>query len=301
MALTGDLERAGAKVNLCLFVGRTRGDGRHELVTVFETVELADDLVITPLASGEDEVVCPGVEGPNLVGAAVAALRQAGWGAPPVRIQITKRIPVAAGLGGGSADAAALLRYAQRLAPVSHAEVEAIAARLGADIPSQLHPGPSIGTGAGEAIELAPNLDEHDLLILPQPFGLSTAEVYREADRLGVTRSEGELAAIRADVEATVRGYEHTPAPLPSRLIVNDLQPAALSLRPEIGESLERVREAGADEALVCGSGPTVIGIFWGSDFHRAHAAAERLRLRSPGVMAAGVMGRGIPVRAANR
>jgi 4-diphosphocytidyl-2-C-methyl-D-erythritol kinase len=184
---------------------------------------------------------------------------------------------------------------------VPHDEVEAIAASLGADVPSQLHPGPSIGTGAGQRIELTPDLDDHVLLILPQRFGLSTAEVYREADRLGVTRSEGELAAIRADLQATVRAYEHTRAPLPSRLIVNDLQPVALSLRPEIGESLERARAAGADQALVCGSGPTVIGIFWGSDLHRVHEAAERLRSRSGGAVATGVVGRGIPARVANR
>lgn len=301
MGLNDHRAVAYAKVNLCLFVGPTRSDGRHELVTLFESSGPEDDLVVTPLGSGEDEVICPCVDGPNLVASALAALREGGWEAPPLRVEITKRIPVAAGLGGGSADAAALLRGADTFAPVPWPQVQAIGRRLGADVSSQLDPGPSIGTGAGEVIELAPDLQDHHLLILPQPFGLSTPEVYREADRLGLTRSAEELAAIRADVEATIRQCEHRPAPLPSPLIVNDLQPAALSLRPEIAESLARAREAGADEALVCGSGPTVIGIFWGSDLHRVQAAAERLRERYQGAIATGVVGRGIPARAANR
>ncbi len=122
MGLNDDRAVAYAKVNLCLFVGPTRSDGRHELVTLFESAGPEDELVITSLASGPDEVVCPGVAGENLVAAALAALRESGWDAPPVRVEITKRIPVAAGLGGGSADAAAVLRYAERIAPVAVVE-----------------------------------------------------------------------------------------------------------------------------------------------------------------------------------
>ena len=103
-------ERAPAKVNLCLFLGPTRADGRHELVTLFESVSLADELEIGRRGAGRGGV--PGVAGPNLVSDALWALREAGWDAPPVRVEITKRIPVAAGLGGGSADAAAVLRLA---------------------------------------------------------------------------------------------------------------------------------------------------------------------------------------------
>jgi 4-diphosphocytidyl-2-C-methyl-D-erythritol kinase len=294
--LTEERTTAFAKINLCLFVGPTRLDGRHELVTLFESAGPDDDLVIRPLAAGPDEVVCPGVEGPNLVTDALAALRRAAWEAPPLRVEITKRIPVAAGLGGGSADAAAMLRYAPRLAPVAQSELEAIARRLGADVPGQMHPGPSIGTGAGEIVEEAPSLEDHHLLVIPHPFGLSTAEVYREADRLGLTRSAEELSAIRADLVQCL----HTPAVLPSRLLVNDLEAAAVSLRPEIVLALNAARRAGAHQALVCGSGPTVIGIFWGNDFHRVHLAAKRLRDRYPGAMATGVVDRGVPASAPN-
>ena len=104
---------APAKLNLCLFLGPRRADGLHELVSLFEPLALSDAIEVTELAAGEpDEVVCPGVEGENLAARALAALRERGWDAPPLRLEIAKRIPVAAGLGGGSADAAAVLRLA---------------------------------------------------------------------------------------------------------------------------------------------------------------------------------------------
>ena len=288
--LNENRESAAAKINLCLFVGGPRADGRHELVTLFESIDLSDELVFTPAPAGEDEVVCPGVSGENLVTQALAGLRAAGWAAPPVRVEIGKRIPVAAGMGGGSADAAAMLRFAPRLSPVPVAALEAIAAGLGADVPSRLAGGPSLGTGAGEIVAAVPNLDDHSVLVLPQPFGLSTADVYREADRLELPRSAGELADLRLALEATLVACEHVPQPLPERLILNDLQPAALSLAPEIGVALELAREAGAEQALVCGSGPSVIGIFWGSDgLRRAEGAAKRLRGRFSGAAASGV------------
>ncbi len=143
-------ELAFGKVNLCLFLGPVREDGRHELVTLYESISLADELSLTE--SDADEVVCPGVNGPNLVSAALEGLRARGWGAPAVRIEIGKRIPVAAGLGGGSADAAAALRLAKRLAPVPDELVRELAAELGADVPGQLQPGLWLGTGAGERI-----------------------------------------------------------------------------------------------------------------------------------------------------
>src|SRR6202035_3518263 len=118
-----------------------------------ESVSLADELELTVLEGGPDQVSCPGVEGPNLVWTALEALRAGGWAGPPVRIEIRKRIPVAAGLGGGSADAAAALRLAHDLTPVPDGRAERIARELGADVPSQLNPGLWLGTGAGEHLE----------------------------------------------------------------------------------------------------------------------------------------------------
>jgi 4-diphosphocytidyl-2-C-methyl-D-erythritol kinase len=286
------IEQAYAKVNLCLFLGPTREDGRHELVTVFDSVRLTDELIAGEAASGADEVVCDGVEGPNLVSDALRGLREAGWAAPPVRVEIWKRIPVAAGMGGGSADAAAMLRCARRISPTAAAAVARIAASLGADVPSQLRPGPSLGTGAGELIEPLATLESYGVLVLPQPFALSTPDVYREADRLGLGRTRDELATLRAQVSALLPpdGTAGAPGSLPVELAVNDLQPAALSLAPQLEEVLDAALEAGADHAIVCGSGPTVIGLFLGREAGtraRLAAADDALRVRFPGAVAA--------------
>ena len=201
----------------------------------------------------------PASAGPNLVADALAALRAAGWSAPPVRVVIRKRIPVAAGMGGGSADAAAMLRCAGRLAPVAEAVRERIAASLGADVPGQLRPGPEPRNGRrGDRRAAATISRPTECSCLRQPFPLATRDVYREADRLGLARPGAELEDRAAGLAAR----------LPDRL-VNDLQPAALSLAPQIEAALARAREAGADDAIVCGSGPTVIGVFRGEDGER--------------------------------
>jgi 4-diphosphocytidyl-2-C-methyl-D-erythritol kinase len=288
-------ERAPAKINLCLFLGPTRADGRHELVTVFDSVALYDDLEVT--RSAEDEVVCDGVPGPNLVSGALAGLRAAGWDAPRVKVTITKRIPVAAGMGGGSADAAAMLRVAPRLAPVAAGALAAIAAGLGADVPGQLAPGPSLGTGAGEIVEPLGALAPYAVLVLPQPFALSTPDVFRQADRLGLPRSSDAFVALRAQLVASMTGLLAVPAAgvsLPGELLVNDLQAAAISLAPPIAAALAAASGAGADPALVCGSGPTVIGLFDGADgLQRAAVAADGLRAAYPGAVAVAPFGAG--------
>jgi 4-diphosphocytidyl-2-C-methyl-D-erythritol kinase len=269
-------EAAPAKVNLCLFLGPVRDDGRHELVTLFESISLSDELVLAE--SDVDEVICGGVDGPNLVSAVLDGLRARGWTGPPVRIEIRKRIPVAAGLGGGSGDAAAALRLAQRLAPVPEGLVRELAIELGADVPSQLRPGVALGTGAGELIEPFPPLEPHAFVVVPQPVPLSTADVYREADRLRLPRPS--LDGLRERLLARSDGK------LQPELLVNDLEPAALSLCPDVASALEALREAGVDHALVCGSGPTVAGLCWGADASgRAQAIARELARRFPGAV----------------
>jgi 4-diphosphocytidyl-2-C-methyl-D-erythritol kinase len=270
--------RAPAKVNLSLFLGGVRGDGRHRLVTVFESLSLADELSLEVTGS-EDVVVCPGVEGENLAARALAGLRARGWDGPPVRVEITKRIPVAAGMAGGSADAAATLRLAMAVAPGRAEEVDQLAAELGADVPSQLMPGLAVGTGAGEIVEHFEPLPEHAFVVLPSEFSLSTPDVFREADRLGLGRAGTDLEALYERVVAAL-----APQPgLPAELVVNDLQAAAVSLCPWCGEALEAMRAAGAEHAMVSGSGPTVVGIWWGlGAVGRAFSAAQQLRERYP-------------------
>jgi 4-diphosphocytidyl-2-C-methyl-D-erythritol kinase len=276
-------ELAPGKINLGLFLGPLRPDGRHELVTLYESVSLADELVIAE-GGPADEVEAAGVEEPNLVSRALEGLRGLGWSAPPVRVEIEKRIPIAAGMGGGSADAAAILRVAPRLAPVSATAVAELAAELGADVPAQLTPGVAVGTGAGEIVSQRGPLPEHAVLVLPSEERLSTPAVYAEADRLGLARSEGELRERLEELERVLADG----ARLPGSLLVNDLEAAARSLCPRISHGLEAARGAGADEVLVCGSGPTVIGVYWGEGgAARAEASAAALAGRFPRATAA--------------
>jgi 4-diphosphocytidyl-2-C-methyl-D-erythritol kinase len=242
-------ELAPAKVNICLCVGPHRADGRHELFSVMQAITLCDEL---ELCDGErDEVICAGVEGPNLAAAALAAFREAtGWDGPAQRIEITKRIPVAAGLGGGSADAAAALRMLARRAALRDRRLLAeLAATLGSDVPAALRPGRALVRGGGEQVVALPDPAGLGVLVLPSPGALSTAAVYARADQLGSCRSAEALAALALLDPRELEG-------------VNDLEAAARSLEPGIAVSLERARAAGARHALVSGSGPTVIGLF---------------------------------------
>lgn len=276
---------APGKINLCLFLGPTRADGRHELVTVFESVSLSDELTLTVLQGGADRVVCPGVSGANLAGAALSGLRARGWSGPPVEVTINKRIPVAAGMAGGSADAAATLRLARALGEtdprwrVEEAWLWELAAELGADVPSQLVPGVSLGLGAGERVEQAAPPATHALAIVPLGVELATPDVFREADRLELPRGSEELGWMLERLSGRLRHG----ARLPAELLVNDLEPAARSLCPPVGDALAALREAGAEAALVCGSGPTCAGIWWGEGaLVAAGQAAQGLAARFP-------------------
>jgi 4-diphosphocytidyl-2-C-methyl-D-erythritol kinase len=272
------LLRAPAKLNLCLYLGRPREDGLHDLCSLFEPLALADLITVTP--AERDEVLCPGVEGENLAAKALAGLRERGWDREPLRVEIEKRVPVAAGLGGGSGDAAAVLR----LAAGEVADLPELAAALGADVPSQLRPALALVRGAGERVEPLPEPVEHAAVLLPGGGGLSTAAVFAEADRLGLGRGAEELDDL-AERLRQVAGAGASPLDYPD-LLVNDLEPAALSLRPEIGAALESLRAARAPKAILSGSGPTAVGLF--ADLAAAEAAAATLAADEVIVCAAG-------------
>lgn len=290
---------APAKVNLGLFLGpRRKGDDRHELVTVMQSISLADELRLEPAPPGaeHDEIVCPGLTGPpqeNLAARALASFRAAtGWQAPPLRLSIDKRIPVAAGLGGGSADAAAALRLASHASRLGDERLlRELGAELGADVPAQVTPGRWLASGAGELLEaLANPFPALELLVLPSAGALSTADVYEEADALGLARERGELQQRRGQLRAALE----LGAPLPAarELLHNDLQAAAVSLSAPIADALAQMREAGAEEALVSGSGPTVVGLFGHANpAGRAQRAAAALRGRVPEPIAAKSVG----------
>jgi 4-diphosphocytidyl-2-C-methyl-D-erythritol kinase len=285
--------RAPAKINLGLFVGPVRErDSRHELASVVQSISLADELTLesaaaTPGATGEDEIVCPGVAegaGGNLAAAALRLFREAtGWDVGPLRLSIAKRIQVAAGLGGGSADAAAALRLARHVSGLGSEELLLeLGARLGADVPAQISPGRWLATGAGEHLrELPPPSHPFGVLVLPAAAELSTAEVYARADELGIRRSSQVLGEIARDLGVA---FElGAAAPAAHELLHNDLQAAAITLCPEIAPALEQALEAGADAAFVSGSGPTVVGLFLRANGPgRAERAAAGLAGRDP-------------------
>jgi len=281
------LVHAPAKLNLGLYLGRPRPDGLHELCSLFEPLALADLLRIEE--AERDEVVCPGVEGENLAARALAALRERGWDAPPLRIEIEKRTPVAAGLAGGSADAAAVLRlataecvrtfpsYVRGSANASGvvADLPVLAAELGADVPSQLRPALALVRGAGERVEPLPAPTEHAALLLPSGGGLSTKAVFDEADRLGLGRDPAGLEETAPRLRAAA-GAGASPLAYVD-LLVNDLEPAAISLRPDIGDALDALRSTGAPAVFLSGSGPTVVALFATlADAERAAASLDR-------------------------
>lgn len=251
---------ARAKINLCLYVGPQRGDGRHEVVTLMDSLTLCDDVRMQTDPPGvvEDEVLCRGVEGPNLAAAALRAFREAtGWDGPPVRLEIDKRIPVAGGMGGGSTDAAAALRLAGEASGLGDRRLlEDIAATLGSDVASQVRGGLVLATGEGSRLRPLNISLPYSVVVMPIDVRLSTADVYSEADRLNLSRETLDLARALTRMQAALSSetiLEH---------LHNDLQDAARSLCPQIDEALEVVLAAGADHALVSGSGPTVLGVF---------------------------------------
>jgi 4-diphosphocytidyl-2-C-methyl-D-erythritol kinase len=261
-------ERAFAKVNLVLHVGPPGADGLHPICSLFASLDLADDVLVSEGSQGGDAVLCAGVEGPNLAERALTVLREALPGRlPALEVRIEKRIPVAAGLGGGSADAAAVLRAANELAGfrLRPERLRALAASIGSDVPSQVEPGHALVSGLGEEVEPL-SLPGMALVLVPGPEGLRTAEVYAELDRLDGHRRSLDPGRLRR--LATGPLDELAPA------VENDLEPAALSLCPAIEPSLTALRGAGALAVTVAGSGPTAFGVF-GAAEEAERAAAE--------------------------
>jgi 4-diphosphocytidyl-2-C-methyl-D-erythritol kinase len=261
-------ELAYAKLNLVLHVGAPEPSGLHPICSIFASLDLADDVHVRIADGPGDTVECEGVEGPNLAAAALDAFRAEVPSLPPLHVRIGKRIPVAAGLGGGSADAAAVLRAANRIAgePLDANALRRIAATLGSDVPSQVEPGHALVAGTGEIVEPIA-LPPLAAVLVPQAEGLSTGDVYAQLDRMGGSREHLDPEAVRAAVDSDPTVWETA--------FENDLQPAALSLRPELAVVIEGLRAAGALVARVSGSGPTCFGLF--ADRSAAEATAEAM------------------------
>ncbi len=252
--------RVPAKVNLHLAVGDVRADGYHELVTVFQALSLVDDVSVAPADALSVRVVGEGAgavptDKRNLAWQAAQLLARTTHHPAEAEITLTKGIPVAGGMAGGSADAAATLLALATLwgSDVSREELAALAAQLGSDVPFALHGATAMGTGRGE--QLLPVLARntfHWVLALDHE-GLSTPAVYAELDRLRATGAQPRVGDVQPLMHALAAGDALALAPL----LANDLQAAALSLRPSLRRTLHAGTEAGALAGIVSGSGPT--------------------------------------------
>ena len=252
--------RGPGKVNLYLEVGDRRPDGFHELTTVFHAVSLADDVtvrdadVLSLRLLGEGAEGLP-ADGRNLAWQAAELMAGHVGRAPDVDITINKSIPVAGGMAGGSADAAAVLVGMNALweLRVPRRDLHALAARLGSDVPFALHGGTALGTGRGEELTTVLARNVFHWVLAFGAGGLSTAAVYSEVDRLREAGSPPRLSDPEPVLTALSAGDPHELAPL----LGNDLQAAALSLEPNLRRTLRAGVEAGALAGIVSGSGPT--------------------------------------------
>ncbi|MFF9039502.1 4-(cytidine 5'-diphospho)-2-C-methyl-D-erythritol kinase [Streptomyces sp. NPDC014892] len=272
--------RVPAKVNVQLAVGGARPDGFHDLANVFLAVGLYDEVTATP--ADELTVTCEGpgadqvpLDRTNLAARAALALARRHGIEPAVRLHIVKDIPVAGGMAGGSADAAGALLACDTLwgTNTPRSELLDICAELGSDVPFSLVGGAALGTGRGERLRPLDVGGTFHWVFAVADGGLSTPAVYREFDRLHEHDVVPEPVASEVLLDALAKGdVDALAAFLPGS---NGLQPAALSLFPELADTLAAGHAAGALAALVSGSGPTTA--FLARDAESARAVADGL------------------------
>lgn len=269
--------RVPAKVNLHLSVGSIRPDGYHELVTVFHAVDLTDELTATAGDGLSLEVSGAGAadvpaDDRNLAWRAAALLAETAGVEPAVHLRLHKAIPVAGGMAGGSADAAAALVACAELWGV-RADLPALAARLGADVPFPLLGGTAVGTGRGELLRPVPASGRVAWAVALAEGGIEAGEAYRELDR---QRAAGTAPAPVGAPDELLAALAAGDLESVAAALGNDLQAAALALRPELATTLDAGRRAGALAGIVSGSGPTCA--FLCRDASAAEVVARGLR-----------------------
>jgi 4-diphosphocytidyl-2-C-methyl-D-erythritol kinase len=255
--------RVPGKVNLYLEVGDRRADGYHELSTVFHAVSLLDEVtvstsdVLTLEVAGEGAESLP-TDDRNLAWRAAELMAEHVGRAPDVAIAIDKTIPVAGGMAGGSADAAAVLVAMNELweLGVPRRDLHALAAQLGSDVPFALHGGTALGTGRGEELATVLTRNTFHWVLAFSDGGLSTATVFSEIDRLREAQDRTLPPRLESAEPVLAALASGDPAEL-APLLGNDLQPAALTLDPSLRRTLRAGVEAGALAGVVSGSGPT--------------------------------------------
>jgi 4-diphosphocytidyl-2-C-methyl-D-erythritol kinase len=257
--------RVPGKVNLYLAVGDRRDDGYHELTTVFHAVSLLDEVTVSTADMLSLELAGEGVDSlptdeRNLAWKAAELMADHVGRAPDVAISIEKSIPVAGGMAGGSADAAAVLVAINTLweLGVPRRDLHTLAAQLGSDVPFALHGGTALGTGRGEELATVLARNTFHWVLAFADGGLSTPAVFAEIDRLRDTAGAGRDAPPRLeDPEPVLAALASgDPAEL-APLLGNDLQAAAVSLDPGLRRTLRAGTDAGALAGIVSGSGPT--------------------------------------------
>jgi 4-diphosphocytidyl-2-C-methyl-D-erythritol kinase len=271
--------RVPAKINIQLSVGPLRPDGFHELQTVFHAVGLFDVITAEPadrlsLSLSGPESAGLAADGSNLAWRAAELLAGHAGVAAGVALHIDKSIPIAAGLAGGSADAAGTLLACARLWGVSATvdDLAGLAARLGSDVPFGLHGRTAVGTGRGEHLQPVEHVGAFHWVIAAADAGLSTPAVYRELDRQREAGRALPPAPPNPAVLAALAGGD--PVQLAPHLS-NDLEPAAIALAPALGATLATGRQLGALAAIVSGSGPTCV--FLATDDDHANRLAVSL------------------------
>jgi 4-diphosphocytidyl-2-C-methyl-D-erythritol kinase len=286
--------RVPAKINLHLGVGQVRPDGFHEVATIYHAIALFDEVTARPadslaLTMDGEGAGALALDDSNLVIRAVKALAGATGRSPQARLHLRKQIPLAAGLAGGSADAAATLVACDALwgTGLRREDLATVAAGLGSDVPFLVLGGTALGTGRGETVSpvLAPGNAWHWVVAVAEG-GLSTPEVYGELDRLRRYGTAPPSIGAPDDILAALR--QRDPAVL-AKWLGNDLQAAALSLRPELARTLQAGGAAGALAGLVSGSGPTCVFLCRDA----AHAAEVAADLGERGVCRAVVVAHG--------
>lgn len=257
--------RAPGKVNLYLAVGDRRDDGYHELTTVFHAISLLDEVTVRNADVPSLQLSGEGVESlptdeRNLAWQAAEVMAEHVGRAPDVAISIEKSIPVAGGMAGGSADAAAVLVAMNALweLGVPRRDLHALAAELGSDVPFAMHGGTALGTGRGEELTTVLGRNTFHWVLAFADSGLSTPAVFSEIDRLRDTGATGrEQPPGLQDPEPVLAALASGDADELASVLGNDLQPAALSLCPDLRRTLRAGTEAGALAGIVSGSGPT--------------------------------------------
>ena len=253
--------RVPGKINLQLSVGPLQKDGYHELATVFQSVSLFDELTLTPIDSGVITIDCGGKAGvpegkENLAYRAAELMIDRFDIESGVAIKIKKEIPIAGGMAGGSANAGAAIVGIDSLFSLglSRNEMEKLGAELGADVPFTISGGTAIGTGRGDRITPVLSRGTYYWVLALSTSGLSTPAVYSECDRL---REGMDIAAPHVSDEL-LQSLTHGDAKSLGKKLVNDLQPAACSLKPALRLILDVGIDNGALGGIVSGSGPTV-------------------------------------------